>query len=594
MKKIYLLSARVLSLVSFCLTASFAQAQYCSVGPSSTYDSNVESMTLVGNSNTLSYTGCSGTTGGGGLTGLENLTATHATDLERGVTYTIDITWGYCGSYSYTGYGKVWIDFDGSQTFDASEEIVAVSVPNSSQPMSGTYTFTVPLTATIGLTRMRMMQREGGNSGQTACQSFTWGSNTDFSINIIDCSAGPSYGAISATSCGYYTAPSGAQFHDAGTYTDTIVNYLGCDSVITITLATTNTFSTQVISGICGTYTMPSGLIVGADGIYTDTTTNSVGCDSVINYDLSFSNSTNSFATNACNVYTAPSGAQYTLDGVYNDTIPNAAGCDSIMTISLSMFFDNSLTIFAQTCGDPYTSDAGNVYTLTGYYQENYNSVNGCDSIVYIDLVIAEGNDQDVDINACDEWTSDAGMTYTSSGTYQEVFTGATGCDSVINYALVINSISNVASLVSAMTVEATEAGATYQWVDCNNSNTPIPGAQSKIFIASVNGDYACLVTKNGCTEMTNCVRVGSLGVEDDNSVFGIYPNPSNGVFAIELTEVLANTKVEITNAAGQIVYQSALNQTKTNISLENVEAGMYFVTISNELTSAKKAIVVQ
>ena len=588
MKKIYTFSAKALTIMGFCLLSTASYAQYCVVGPSSTFDSNVESMTLIGNSSTLSYTGCPG------VTGLENLTNTHGTDLERGVTYTIDVTWGYCNNFSYTGYGKVWIDFDGSQTYDATEEVVSVSVPNSSQPLAGTYTFTVPLTATIGATRMRMMQREGGSVNQTACQSFTWGSNADFAINIIDCSAGPSFGVLSATSCGYYTAPSGAQFHDAGTYMDTIVNYLGCDSIITISLATDNTFSNITINNICGTYTMPSGLVVGVDGTYTDTTTNAVGCDSVINYNLTFSNSTSAFSTTACNVYTAPSGATYTLSGTYNDTIINAAGCDSVMTITLDMFFDNSITIFQTTCGNAYTSNAGNVYPTTGLYQENFNSVNGCDSIVYIDLVIAEGNTVDETINACDEWTSPTGMLYTNSGTHTESFIGVTGCDSIINYLLTINTVNTAATLISALTVEAAESGATYQWVDCNNSNLPIPGASSKIYVASSNGDYACMVTKNGCTEMTNCVRVGSLGIANDNSVFGIYPNPSNGVFIIELTEVLNNTKVEITNTAGQIVFQSAINKNQTSISLENVEAGIYFVSISNDVTTAKKAIVVE
>ena len=411
-------------------------------------------------------------------------------------------------------------------------------------------------------------------------------------VGIIDCT--PTTSTISATSCGYYTAPSGKLLHDAGTYVDTIANSVGCDSLITINLTTTNTFNTLTISNICGTYTMPSGLVVGDNGVYTDTTTNSVGCDSVINYSLSFDNSYNSFSTSACNSYTAPSGTVYTLSGVYSDTIVNSLGCDSIMTITLEMFFDNSLTVFATTCGGSFTSDAGNVYTITGLYQENYNSVNGCDSIVYIDLTVAEGNNQDIDINACDEWTSDAGMTYTSSGTYQEVFMGSTGCDSVINYDVVINTISSVATLVSAMTVEASEAGATYQWVDCNNSNTPVPGAQSKIFIASVNGDYACLVTKNGCTEMTNCVRVGSLGVDNNDNAFSIYPNPSNGVFAIEMPNVIANTTVTITNAAGQIVYSSSINNSTSTIDVSNVEAGMYFVSIINETGTAKKAIIIE
>ncbi|MFK8043871.1 MAG: T9SS type A sorting domain-containing protein [Crocinitomicaceae bacterium] len=416
---------------------------------------------------------------------------------------------------------------------------------------------------------------------------------SDMSIdNVSICS--PTYSTISATSCGYYTAPSGAQLHGAGTYTDTIPNYVGCDSIITINLATSNTSSSLTINNICGNYTMPSGQVVGQDGAYTDTTMNAAGCDSVIFYNLTFNNSFSLFSTDACNVYTAPSGAQYTLSGTYTDTITNAVGCDSVMTINLTMYFDNSLTIFVSTCGDPYTSDAGNVYTVTGVYQEDFQSANGCDSIVFIDLTIAEGNETFLTIDACDEWTSDAGILYDASGVYQEVYTGATGCDSTLNYTVNINTVDNSANWVSAMTIEANETGATYQWVDCNNSNATIPGATTKIFVASVNGDYACMVTKNGCTEMTNCVRVGSLGVDENMNLFSIYPNPSSGVFAIEMPEVVANTNVTITNAAGQIVFSSSLNESILNVDLGDVEAGMYFISVSNENGAAKKAIVIQ
>lgn len=591
MKKLYNFSVKSLAFFGFCLTSLSTIGQtYCGGGPSSTFDSNVEAVTLVGNSSSINYTGCPG------VTGTQDLTGVHFTDLERGVTYTVDITWGFCNSFSYTGYGKMWIDFDGNQTFDPAEELVSVSVPNSAQPLAGTYTFTVPLTAAIGATRMRVKQHEGGSAtATTPCNSYTWGSAQDFGINIIDCSAGPSYSAISAgPSCGYYTAPSGAQFHNAGTYTDTIVNHLGCDSVITITLSTNNTYTT-INPVACGTYTVPSGSYsVGQSGTYYDTIPNTAGCDSVITINLTSNNTVNSFATTACNVYTAPSGAQYTLSGIYNDTIPNAAGCDSIMTINLDMYFDNSLTIFVTTCGQPYTSNAGNTYTTTGIYSEFFTSVNGCDSIVYIDLDVAEGNTTDEIVNACDEYTSPSGMLYTSSGTYTETFVGSTGCDSIINYSITINSVNNLANYVSALTIEAVENGATYQWVDCLNNNTPIVGATGKVFVASVNGTYACQVTKNGCTELTNCVKVYSLAVDENNSIFTVYPNPSTGAFSIELSEVTANSKVEITNSAGQIIYQSAINKSKTNFSLDHVEAGIYFVTVSNENTTAKKAIVIQ
>ena len=414
-------------------------------------------------------------------------------------------------------------------------------------------------------------------------------------VEIFDCT--PSFSTISATSCQYYTAPSGKQLHDAGTYLDTIPNAIGCDSIITINLTTDNSFSTQTINNICGTYTMPSGATTGSNGTYTDTIANAVGCDSVITFNLDFDNTTSTFSTTACNVYTAPSGATYTLSGVYNDTIPNAAGCDSIMTITLEMFFNNSTTIIETVCNPPYIGPSGTPYTSSGtYLDQTLSSVNGCDSLVYLNLTIGSGNMQTIAVSACDEWTSPSGMTFTTtSGTFTETFVGSTGCDSIITYNIAINTVLDQAAFVSALTVEAAETGATYQWVDCNNNFAPIQGATNKTFVATVNGDYACIVSKNGCTEMTNCVRLGSLGIDDENAnAFDIYPNPSNGAFSIELTELSSATTVSITNATGQLVFTSTLNDTKTDISLENIEAGVYFVSIENESGSIKKAMIIE
>ncbi|MFT5778767.1 MAG: hypothetical protein ACI837_001723 [Crocinitomicaceae bacterium] len=55
----------------------------------------------------------------------------------------------------------------------------------------------------------------------------------------FDSSCTPSVAAVTATSCGDYTAPSGAVFTTTGVHTDIIPNSCGADSVITITLTIT-------------------------------------------------------------------------------------------------------------------------------------------------------------------------------------------------------------------------------------------------------------------------------------------------------------------------------------------------------------------
>ena len=157
-------------------------SQYCSTGgPTSGVDSNVQTVSLVGESGTIAYTGCPG------VIGVQNLTNL-GTTLSAGNAYTAQVKFGTCGG-NYNGAGQAWIDFDQSGSFDPSESIgtwsgippVAISIFN----------FNVPFGAQNGVTRMRINQQEGGTLPLNPCASFSWGSVMDFSITIIngvDCS----------------------------------------------------------------------------------------------------------------------------------------------------------------------------------------------------------------------------------------------------------------------------------------------------------------------------------------------------------------------------------------------------------------------
>ena len=165
-----------------------AQSYCTDGGPDLTADSNVESVDLVGENQSISYVGCQN--GGSGVAGVEDLTSSQVADLIAGNTYTIDVQFGTCGG-NFAGAGEVWIDFNQNLSFDASESIgtLASGIP----PFSlSNFTFTVPSDAVNGTTRLRVIQQEGGNLPIDPCADFFWGSATDFGIDVsggvdIDC-----------------------------------------------------------------------------------------------------------------------------------------------------------------------------------------------------------------------------------------------------------------------------------------------------------------------------------------------------------------------------------------------------------------------
>jgi len=167
----------------FCVFPYITQAQYCtSGGPSSTADSNIESVYIAGeNGTSINYSGCPGTVG------LDNQTAL-TVDLEANNSYNLFVQFGTCGG-NYPGEGSVYIDFNQNQTFEFSELIGswAGTPPTAVSQIN----FTVPAGTVNGLSRMRVIQAENATNPIDPCLSFTWGSMTDFTVNFtqgVDCS----------------------------------------------------------------------------------------------------------------------------------------------------------------------------------------------------------------------------------------------------------------------------------------------------------------------------------------------------------------------------------------------------------------------
>lgn len=171
-------------LLSILLAGIYGQlnAQYCvSGGPGTTADSNVESVSIFGTSGSINYTGCPG------IIGVEQYTL-QTVSLGKGNSFTMDVQFGTCGG-NYNGAGTVWIDYNQNYLFEASE-IVGTwqGIPPTAL---STFNFTVPLSASLGSTKMRVTQQEAGSLPLDPCASFSWGSVTDFNVTIvegIDCS----------------------------------------------------------------------------------------------------------------------------------------------------------------------------------------------------------------------------------------------------------------------------------------------------------------------------------------------------------------------------------------------------------------------
>jgi chitodextrinase len=106
-----------------------------------------------------------------------------STELGLGTTYDMYFSAGF-RSTAYTEYWYIWIDFDQDGTFENSELVIS---GYSSSSATLTASFTVPTTASLGATRMRVTMKY--NSAPTACETFSYGEVEDYTVVITGNSA---------------------------------------------------------------------------------------------------------------------------------------------------------------------------------------------------------------------------------------------------------------------------------------------------------------------------------------------------------------------------------------------------------------------
>lgn len=169
--------------------------------------------------------------------------------------------------------------------------------------------------------------------------------STAGSMYVYSCE---SYGIWSSTACDSVVSPSGnLTWYSSGTFTDTLPNAMGCDSIITATITILQSTSTTISGDSCYQFTSPSGRVWTNTGIHLDTIVNTSGCDSLITADITINqDQLRTIQPSACFAYTSPSGNYiWTSSATYMDTISTAAGCDSIITINLTINdVDTSIT----------------------------------------------------------------------------------------------------------------------------------------------------------------------------------------------------------------------------------------------------------
>ena len=435
---------------------------------------------------------------------------------------------------------------------------------------------------------------------------------------------------LSATICNNETYDfHGRNLTQAGTYSDTLQTINGCDSVIVLTLSVNPVATTPLSATICSNEAYDfHGRDLTQAGTYSDTLQTINGCDSVIVLTLSVNPvaSTPLSATICSNEAYDFHGRNLTQAGTYSDTLQTINGCDSVIVLTLSVNPVYHDTINAEICeGSVYPENGFNV-NEAGTYTQTLQTINGCDSIITLNLTVNSALTSIIDAEICEGTTySENGFEQSEAGTYTQTLQTSNGCDSIVtlNLSMKPNSTTTFTATVCEGTVytengfNASETGIyTRTMESANGCDSTItldltvnPSYQIGVlaiinrgetytnfgFNESEAGTYTQhLQTVDGCDSTIMLTLVVMMSLDDatvDKNAFIFYPNPAKSFVNLEFKALKENTLLQILDLNGRKVRTFDLKAGQENLRIEigNLPEGVYTIMLGN---AAKKLIV--
>ncbi|MFG6686569.1 T9SS type A sorting domain-containing protein [Mariniflexile sp. HNIBRBA6329] len=136
---------------------------------------------------------------------------------------------------------------------------------------------------------------------------------------------------------------------------------------------------------------------------------------------------------------------------------------------------------------------------------------------------------------------------------------------------------------IDGATLRSNFSNASYQWLDCNNDNTPISGEINPTFTPTVLGSYALKTTSYNCgPEISSCFNVAVLSTNDFTKALNVFPNPTDGIVSIDLGTIHSNLNVTLVNSLGQKISSKFYNSIKQFEVLLPNEPSIYFIQLND------------
>ena len=251
----------------------------------------------------------------------------------------------------------------------------------------------------------------------------------------------------------------GANFHGHttnGTYVEAAKSINGCDSTLTIKL--------EVVDKITRNETYCAGKVITIGTATYTSGTNMItllgkagACDTILTLTILNPIPVTTIKQTICaNDTFWIKGIPYVKESIYTQKLISINGCDSIISLDLKVRKSNPITITKVICfGETFTYDK--IYDKTGIYTVVQKDSFGCKQIATINLTIRKEVEDTITKQIC---KGKDYLGYTTSGTYTKILNTVNGCDSILKIALtVVDTIKKQETYCDGKTVMGFNSG---------------------------------------------------------------------------------------------------------------------------------------
>lgn len=367
---------------------------------------------------------------------------------------------------------------------------------------------------------------------------------------------------------------------ETGSYVDSLTSVNGCDSVMVLHLwvLPKPKVDTIKIYSCSQDVELGGGVVVTESGLYPVALTTVAGCDSLVVYDVVIVRTQTVYVDlNLCEGdMVSYEGKDYTSGGIYHSFIKSERfECDSIIYVVNVEQYPSYFTARYDTVCWGGSVDG---FTETGVYTDSLTTVNGCDSVMQLNLFVYSKKEAVLaDARICEGdtlWVGDEPIT--ESGDYEFNMGSVGKCDSFVVVRVDVDpafSLSDMEDvygcrrLEEQLEVDSIE-GAQYQWTPVaflSGANTRNP-----IVRTTTDVNYKVMVRRGKCVDSATVqVRVS--------------PGP-----VIERVDLSAERgEVDIVAVGGIPEYLYALNDgmwQSSSTFWENIEVGASIAHVRDSL----------